>query len=402
MDEKKEIASKRINIKNKKAATKALTKTSAKKETSTKKPVAKKVVKASTNNENEKTEISKNNELSKKVEKESKVTTKKKETKITTSKTKLKKESGKVTKKDTEKKAANKKKPTKKELEKNKIILPKEWKEINRKTKEQEISNDKFSSKIKHSIFEELDEKSFVAKKKEEKEQLKKSIIVLLIIIITIALAVFILYNYNDFVKKQLAVYDIYEIGDKVELKDNSIWYVVENSDSKSETVKLLKDTPVDINDDSKLDINDTIKYNSNNIPEYDVTLADSVGNYLSENYKLKLQEKIGAIEAISLLTSKEFVKIRNKMGFGYEWSEGNWLANNDIGTWWIISKQNEKVYCVTSIGSYKLQSPISPNYVRPTIVIKKANITTKVEEKTNEEDLSTAILNFFEIKNKD
>ncbi len=391
MDEKKEIASKRINIKNKKAATKALTKTSSKKETSTKKPIAKKVVKKAVNTE-----------LTEKNEKELKVTQKKKETKITTSKTKLKKESGKVTKKDTEKKAANKKKPTKKELEKNKIILPKEWKEINRKTKEQEISNDKFSSKIKHSIFEELDEKSFVAKKKEEKEQLKKSIIVLLIIIITIALAVFILYNYNDFVKKQLAVYDIYEIGDKVELKDNSIWYVVENSDSKSETVKLLKDTPVDINDDSKLDINDTIKYNSNNIPEYDVTLADSVGNYLSENYKLKLQEKIGAIEAISLLTSKEFVKIRNKMGFGYEWSEGNWLANNDIGTWWIISKQNEKVYCVTSIGSYKLQSPISPNYVRPTIVIKKANITTKVEEKTNEEDLSTAILNFFEIKNKD
>lgn len=399
MDEKKEIASKRINIKNKKAATKALTKTSAKKETSTKKPVAKKVVKASTNNENEKTEISKNNELSKKVEKESKVTTKKKETKITTSKTKLKKESGKVTKKDTEKKAANKKKPTKKELEKNKLILPKEWKEINKKTKEQEISNDKFSSKIKHSIFEELDEKSFVAKKKEEKEQLKKSIIILLIIVITIALAVFILYNYNDFVKKQLAVYDIYEIGDKVELKDNSIWYVVENSDSKSETVKLLKDTPVDINNDSKLDANDTIKYNSNNLPEYDTTLIDSVGNYLSDNYIFKLQEKVGNIESISLLTSKEFVKIRNKMGFGYEWSEGNWLANSDIGTWWIISKQNEKVYCVTSIGSYKLQSPISPNYVRPTIVIKKSNITTKVEEKTEDEDLSTAILNFFEIK---
>ena len=78
-------------------------------------------------------------------------------------------------------------------------------------------------------------------------------------------------------------------------------------------------------------------------------------------------------------------------MGFGYEWSVGNWLANQTLGTWWIISAQNEQVYAVTSSGVYKLYTADSLNYIRPTITISK-ELVEKIEE-TDEEDLMPEII---------
>jgi hypothetical protein len=76
-------------------------------------------------------------------------------------------------------------------------------------------------------------------------------------------------------------------------------------------------------------------------------------------------------------------------MGFGYEWSKGNWLASSSIGNWWVISSPREdSVYVVTIQGLYKLAAANSTSYVRPTIVIRKA-LVTKLEEPTTREKSS-------------
>ncbi len=400
MDEKKGISSKKINVKNIKAATKALNKTSTKKTNQSKKIPIKKNAKPLIINDN--INIDKNEE-----EQKNSITKKKLSKTTSDTKEKIKKQEKKISSKEidkkvTAKKSETKKKKSKKQPEKTKLVLPKEWQKINQKNKELEQQDEKFISKIKYSIFEELDDKSFEKKKKEEKEQLKKSLILFTIIVATVALIIFILINYNEYVKKQLAVYDIYEIGERVKLKDDSIWYVVSDSDSKEETVKLLANGIIDINNDNELTEIDRIKYNPNNVAEYEETVVDSVGYYLINTYKTTLQEKVGKIESISLLTSKEFVKIRNKMGFGYEWADANWLSNISMYNWWIISKQNEKVYCVTPNGSYKLQSPADLNYVRPTIVIKKSQVEKIIEQKEEVNAMASLITGFFKKENNE
>ena len=66
-------------------------------------------------------------------------------------------------------------------------------------------------------------------------------------------------------------------------------------------------------------------------------------------------------------------------MGYGYEWSEGNWLANPSLGNWWITSAEDakiysteNKIYVVTKNGTYKLCNADTANYIRPVITISK------------------------------
>lgn len=378
MEEKKEKVSKKINLKNKKEATKALTKkTTPKTKKTTKKSSTKKNTNKSTTVKKVKVE-----------EKEKELETKKKKTQSTPKETKKtpkeKKES-----KETKEKKTKKVTPKKSEEEKVKVVLPKEWQEINKnKPKEKGLSqiNEKLSGKIKNSIFEEVDEKTFLIKKERQKEKLKKTMLVLLIIIVSLFVVAVLLYKFNDKVREQFTIYDTYTIGEKVKLKDGSLWYVVTDSKNSEKTVKLLSEKIIDINKDSKYDKNDKLKYNSLKVAEYDITNEDSSAKYLNDTYKLELEELVGKIEEISLLTSREFVKIRERMGFGYEWSTENWLAGSSLSEWWIISSQNEKVYAVTKTGTYKLYSPDSTNYVRPTIVIDKS-LVEKIEEKNKDKD---------------
>lgn len=397
MDEIKKKTSKKIGLKNKKEAAKALSKTSnTKKAKISKKQVVNKVaVKKQVSTKADEIKHNINEEVIQE-KKEKKVESKRKDinTKESTKKTKTKP-------KTTIKKKETKKKETKKKEEKPKLVLPKEWQEINKKQqkqkeKEEEPKNEKIKGRLKKSIFEEVDEKTFQIQKQKEKDALKKTFVVILIIAAIVSLGLYLLFKYNEDVKKGLKVYDTYMIGEKVELKDGSIWYVVSDSDSSDANVKLLSESIVDINADSKFDNNDKRKYNSSNIAEYDITSENSVAQYLNEILKVDLQTKIGKIEEISLLTSKEFVKIRDKMGFGYEWSEGNWLANQKLGIWWVISSQNEQVYAVTQRGVYKLYSADSLNYVRPTIIVKK-EIVKKIEEHKEDNSIVSGIKEILE-----
>lgn len=388
MDEKKDNKKKRTNLKNKKSVTKALSKTSdtknkktptkkTKKDT-TKKVVIKEEVKK-VNSTNTKKEV----EVKKKALKDNKIKSDKVKTKTTSTK---------------------KAKTTKKQKETNKLVLPKEWQAIKGKSSKgkEPKTNEKLSGRLKNSIFEELDEKTYLIQKKQQKESLKKTFLTLLIIAVAIALGVYLFFRFNSHAKEQLRMYDKYSIGDKVVLKDDSIWYVVIDSGSGEANVKLLSAVVIDVDESGKIDAKDRKKYNNTNTDVFDLKDENSLAYYLDNDYRPKLENKVGKIKDISLLTSKEFVKMREKMGFGYEWSTGNWLASPSLGTWWIISSQNEKIYAVNSKGTYSLFKATSLNYVRPVITINKES-TTKVKDSNGEEkNFFKDINKLLEIENKD
>lgn len=193
-----------------------------------------------------------------------------------------------------------------------------------------------------------------------------------MILFLVLSLVVFLFINYTKKNKKNNEIYPEYFIGEKVVLKDDSIWYVIEDSDDKLSTVKLIKETQIDINGDGIFDGNDKKAFSSNGNIEYNKEDKASIAYYLENEYKPHLNGSVGTIKEISLMTSKEFVKVREKMEYGYEWSEGNWLANTTLGTWWINTSQNESIYAVSIKGSYKLYKASQSNYIRPVITIEK------------------------------
>lgn len=369
MDEKKE-KSKSIKIKNKKEAEKILSK----------KTNTSKVKKSSNKNKSSSKSVAKKNLpniKSNQLENEKKVSDIKKKSNNSSSDKKIKtKKVEKKSKKNTE--------------IKTKLEIPKEWKSIapKTKTKTKEVTSNttKLSGKIKESIFEEIDEYEFQVERKKQKEKIKKISLVLLIVAVTVVLVLYLLFKYNGYVKKQFKTYPSYSIGDKIVLKDSSIWYVVKDSSSSEENIKLVKENVLDISGDSKIDNNDKLKYNSNNNAVLDDKNENSVAFYLKNTYKNELQDKVGEVINIGLLTTKEYIKIRDKMGFGYEWSDGNWLANQSLDNWWIDSEQNGKVYAVNPNGSFKLYNAVSSNLVRPVIEIKK-ELVSKYQEKENLEE---------------
>ena len=295
-----------------------------------------------------------------------------------------------------EKEKARKEKKKQKEenkKKKTKIELPKEWKTINKnnvkfeKNKTEEKPKT-FKGKLRSSIFESVDEKELEERKRKSRDSLKKTLIVLLILAITIGLIIYSLLKYNDFVKKQLAVYEPYRIGDKVKLNNESVWYVVNDSDSKNDSVRLLATFAVDVNNDGVVDGNDFVRYNTKNVAEYDVSDENSVANLLNGPIKERYEQSIGKIEELNLLTSKEFVKIRERMNFGDQWDTGNWLAHMNFQRWWIQSEQNNKVYVVSGTGTFFLIEPNSSHLIRPAVTIKKEYVTKIEEKKTITVDL--------------
>ena len=277
------------------------------------------------------------------------------------------------------------KKDKEKRKNKSKIEFPKEWKTINSKN-DRVVKEEKpktFKGKIKSSIFELVDEKVLEERKKQSKESIKKSIIVFLIIAIIIGIVVYSLLKYNDFIRKQLAVYDPYRIGDLVYLKDDSSWYVIADSDSSHDTVKLVSNLFADVNQDGIISEADVIQYNKTNSVDYNESDENSIAYFLNKTLKGVYSNKIGDIKEISILTSKEFVKIRERMNFGDEWYVPNWLANVGLQNYWILSDKNNRVFVATSKGTFYLAEPNKSKFIRPTIVIKKDNVT-KVEEKKN------------------
>lgn len=309
----------------------------------------------------------------------------------------------KVEKKKEEKKTTPKKVKIKNKQEKTKLVLPKEWTKTPKEQKKEKRSlsdTQTLTDIFKKSLFEEVSETEYKERKKVKKKKRIRSLIILVIVAFVIALVFYLLLRYNDYVRRSLAVYDVYEIGDQVELKDKSTWHVVSHSGASDDTVTLLLDECLNIDGKEGLNYTDAVVYNSEGKAEYDESDKDSVGYYLINTYRKELEKNVGSVEEIRILDFKEFIKMRDAMGFGYEWSQGNWLASPSYGTWWLLSEQNNKVYIVAHNGSFYLVRPNSIHLIRPVIVIKKDDVT-KIKSANEVEPMIKFEIPKFEIKDK-
>ena len=227
---------------------------------------------------------------------------------------------------------------------------------------------------IKETSFEELSQKEELLKKQENKKNLKTLLIVIGVICGVLLFGTLGYKKYKQYVKEHLRVYEEYKLGSEIKTADGSIWYVVEYSDKSDSKIKLLKDGLVDINNDDTINENDKMRFSTDS-DKYDKTDATGVGYFLLNNYKPVLEGKLGfAIDDIDLLTSKEFVRVRDYLGIGYEWTEGNFLASDSLGFYWINS-ESDKMYVVSPRGSYKMTSKDSLYFIRCVITVSKDNL---------------------------
>ena len=76
---------------------------------------------------------------------------------------------------------------------------------------------------------------------------------------------------------------------------------------------------------------------------------------------------------------------MRDFLGFGYEWDEGNILASEQLNYWW-INAEGDKMYVVSPRGTYKMTSKDNLYYVRCVITVNKDDLP-KVEKEENKEE---------------
>ena len=228
---------------------------------------------------------------------------------------------------------------------------------------------------LKSKFFEEVNVERYNEVKRKKRSKYPKRILIVLLVIVVLGTSGFLFYKrYQQKIKERLNMYEVYNIGQEVKLADDSIWYVVEKSDGSKGEVILLAKNCVDINGDGVVDLNDVRPYSSGKV-EYDAKDDTSISHYLENNYKAILAEKVGKISDIAILTSKQYVGIRNAMGYGYEWGDENILANNDTNQYFLSTSQNGNMYVVIRNGTYRMVSPTSSQYVRVVITVEKSII---------------------------
>lgn len=203
---------------------------------------------------------------------------------------------------------------------------------------------------------------------------LKRKKYYVLSFIITLILIIVLLFVLQNSDEKIFFSFKEYNLGTKVTLSDNSIWYVVEDSNSEKSKVTLLSEKVLDINKDKKINDKDKVVYDKDNKCVYDTKKEKNIGYFLENDVKSLLKE-INGISEIRLLTSDEYINIRKTMDFGYDWKEGNWLASESLDSWWLETSKYNKIYTVTKRGSYKLSEAKSKNYVRLVIIVDKSSV---------------------------
>ena len=166
--------------------------------------------------------------------------------------------------------------------------------------------------------------------------------------------------------------YKNYNIGDKVTLKNDIDAHCISGCESSSRYITLLLDNAIDINNDMLIDENDMISFDINNDITYDSENIDNIGYVLKDKIINSFNFNI---KQYRLMTSEEYVNLRNQMGFGYDWDEGNWLASEEIGPWWLETSKVNSILTVTKRGSYNLSKPSDKNYLRPIMTTYKENI---------------------------
>ncbi len=247
------------------------------------------------------------------------------------------------------------------------------------------------SGGIKSKFFEEVNVEKFKEAKKAKRKKYPKKILITLIVLIILGSGAYFFYQkYQDKIRRELNMYDVYNLGTEVKLNDDSVWYVVEKSDGSKPNVVLLSQGLIDVNEDGKIDDNDKKQYSSGNVA-YDVLDSSSIAYYLENEYKTKLEEKVGEINSIKLFDSKYFVKIRDTFKYGYEWEGENILTSNAVNGYFVATT-HDKIYYVSRSGAYRLSKPTDKHYIRYVIDIDKGSIKKEepVQEKIEEEEKIT------------
>ena len=240
---------------------------------------------------------------------------------------------------------------------------------------------------LKSKFFEEVNVERFNEAKRQKRKKYPKKILIALIVLAVLFGGAFIFYKkYKEKIKHDLNMYEKFQIGQEVKLKDGSVWNVTENSDGSKQSVSLLYSKLLDVNEDGQIDDNDKKQYSSGNV-KYDVKDNTSIAYYLENELKPKLEEKVGKINSINMIDSKVFVRIRDHFKYGYEWQGENILTSNPVHNYFVATT-HEKIYIVSRSGAYRLSNATDKHFVRFVIDIDKSLIQKeepKQEEKKEE-----------------
>lgn len=163
-------------------------------------------------------------------------------------------------------------------------------------------------------------------------------------------------------------------VGDKVALKDNSSWHVIEETNSSDIYVVLLKDDIIQIDNNVKtIDVKDNLVLHE--------TSDENISFYLDNNYRKELEDKsiqIGEDGEIRLITLNELQAIGEYLYKDYNYYAKNvpsWLIIKS--PWWTMTPfSNDSHYYVDgkNILSIKDVKNIRAA-IRPVVKVLKSNI---------------------------
>ncbi len=198
---------------------------------------------------------------------------------------------------------------------------------------------------------------------KKKKKVILISILSVLIIAVILPIIIFkrepIIFTFKSF-----------NAGEKVTFSGTE-WYVIKDTGIDEKEVELISKLPFDLNRDGKIDESDTVEFDTENSVEYTTVDKNNIGYYINNAVLNMIEEKSG-VKEIRLLTSDEYITLRDQMEFGYDWNEGNWLASENTKTWWLRTSKYSHIYVVTERGNYMLDEATNKNYVRPVIKVLK------------------------------
>ena len=221
----------------------------------------------------------------------------------------------------------------------------------------------RINSKIKIALYK---IKSFINNingNKKKKKVILISILSVLIIALILPIIIFkrepIIFTFKSF-----------NAGEKVTFSGTE-WYVIKDTGIDEKEVELISKLPFDLNRDGKINESDTLEFDTENSVEYTTVDKNNIGYYIN-NVVLNMIEEKSGVKEIRLLTSDEYIALRDQMEFGYDWNEGNWLASEDTKTWWLRTSKYSHIYVVTERGSYMLDEATNKNYIRPVIKVLK------------------------------
>ena len=87
--------------------------------------------------------------------------------------------------------------------------------------------------------------------------------------------------------------YEVFKVGEKVELIDGTIWYVTKNSSSNEDKVTLVSENTANSNGSVSTNGTYTKAFDSNNTNEYDQFDTNNIGYYVKNTVETYIKNMI-------------------------------------------------------------------------------------------------------------